>query len=102
MARIFLLLMLFAIGNAQAQLRTIPDTAKRGEMSHVQEMIVAVDGAAQRLSPGAQIRDPSNRLIVPAALPAGSLVKYLLDDEGKVHRVWILTPEEAARRDKPQ
>jgi hypothetical protein len=102
MGRIFLLLMLFVIGNAQAQLRTIPDAAKRGEMSHVQEMIVAIDGAAQRLSPGAQIRDASNRLIVPAALPGGSRVKYLLDNEGMVYRVWILTPEEAAMRDKPQ
>ncbi|SRR5690349_18279741 len=102
MARILPLLLFLVLGTAQAQLRTIPDAAKRGEMSHVQEMLVAIDGAAQRLSPGAQIRDASNRLIVPAALPAGSLVKYTVDNEGMVYRVWVLTPEEAAKRDKPQ
>jgi hypothetical protein len=88
--------------NAIAQLRAIPDAAKRGEMRHVQAMIVAIDGAAQQLSPGAQIRDAANRIIVPSAVPEGSLVKYLLDNAGLIHRVWILSPEEAAARDKPQ
>jgi hypothetical protein len=87
---------------AHAQLRTIPDAAKRGEMRHLQEMIVAINGQQQRLAPGAQIRDATNRIIVPAAVPAGSLVKYLLNDAGQVHRVWILTPQEAAQPDKPR
>jgi hypothetical protein len=102
-ARTCLLAVVCLLANpALAQLRTIPDAAKRGEMRHVQEMIVAIDGGMQRLSPGAQVRDAGNRLIVPSAIPAGSLVKYLLNDAGQVHRVWILSPEEAARRDKPQ
>ena len=87
---------------ATAQMRTIPDAAKRGEMHHVQDMVVAIDGATQRLSPGAQVRDASNRIIVPSSIPGGSLVKYLVDGQGLVFRVWILTPEEAARRDKTQ
>ena len=97
-----MLAMLLACTGAHAQVRTIPEAAKRGEMRHVQEMVVAIDGAAQRLSPGAQIRDAANRIIVPAAIPEGSLVKYLLDGQGQVHRVWILTPQEAAARDKAQ
>jgi len=95
-----MLALLLAWAGAHAQLRTIPEAAKRGEMRHVQEMVVAIDGATQRLSPGAQIRDAANRIIVPAAIPEGSLVKYLLDGQGQVHRVWILTREEAAARDK--
>jgi hypothetical protein len=99
--RATLFVLMLAAGAAQAQpLRTIPDAAKRGEMRHLQEMIVAINGDQQRLSPGAQIRDASNRIIVPAAIPAGSLVKYLLNDAGQVHRVWILTPQEAAQPDK--
>jgi hypothetical protein len=82
---------------ASAQTRSIPGEAKRGEIRHVQETIVAIDGAEQRLAPGAQIRDQSNRLLVPAALPAGAQVRYLLDAEGLVRRVWVLTPEEAAK-----
>ncbi len=82
---------------AGAQTRSIPGEAKRGEIRHVQETIVAIDGVEQRLAPGAQIRDQANRLLVPAALPADSQVKYLFDAEGFVRRVWVLTPEEAAK-----
>ena len=83
---------------AQAQLRTIPGEAKRGEIRHVQDMIVSINGVRQRLAPGAQIRDRANRLVVPTAVPAGSQVKYLVDAQGQVHRVWILTPAEAAKK----
>jgi hypothetical protein len=83
---------------AHGQARSIPGEAKRGEMRHVQETIVSIDGAPRRLAPGAQIRDEANRLVVPTAVPAGAPVKYLLDAEGLVRRVWILTPEEAAKR----
>ena len=80
-----------------AQVRTIPDEAKRGEMRHVQDMLIEIDGVQQRLAPGAQIRDAANRVIVPTALPAGAKVKYLLNGQGHVRQVWILTPEEAAK-----
>jgi hypothetical protein len=50
-----------------------------------------------RLAPGAQIRDQSNRLIVPTAVPPGAKVKYVLDNEGLVRQVWILSPQEAAK-----
>ena len=84
---------------ASAQLRTIPADAKRAQMSHVQEMIVEVDGKRERLAPGAQIRDVNNLVLLPAALPAGSQVKYRRDGAGMVRQVWILSPQEAAQRD---
>ena len=88
-------------GAAHAQLRPIPDDAKRGEVRHVREMIVAIEGTEAALSPGAQIRDASNRIILPGMLPSnGALAKYLVDPAGQVHRVWILTEEEAAKPDK--
>jgi hypothetical protein len=90
-----------ALAPAQAQLRAIPDDAKRGQMRFVQEMIVELDGAQTRLSPGAQIRNTDNRILLPSAVPAaGVLVKYQVDPAGLVHRVWILTPDEAAKPDK--
>ncbi|MDQ5847514.1 MAG: hypothetical protein M3544_00930 [Pseudomonadota bacterium] len=82
---------------ASAQVRTIPADAKPGRMSHVQEMVVELDGRQQHLAPGAQIRDASNRVILPAALPAGTQVKYRLDADGKIVQIWVLTPEEAAK-----
>lgn len=86
---------------ALAQLRAIPDDAKRGHVRHVREMVVEIDGAQAKLSPGAQIRSTDNRIVLPAALPPQpQLVKYLVDPSGMVHRIWILTPEEAAKPDK--
>jgi hypothetical protein len=79
----------------QAQVRAIPGDAKRGEIRHVENMLVQIDGTPQRLAPGAQIRDAANRVVVPTALPVGAQVKYLLNQEGMVRQVWILTPEEA-------
>jgi hypothetical protein len=61
-------------------------------------MLIEIDGVRQRLAPGAQIRDASNRVILPTALPAGSQVKYVVNGDGHVRQVWILTPEEAAKR----
>jgi hypothetical protein len=81
---------------ASAQLRSIPEDAKRAQLRHVQDMLIELDRAPQRLAPGAQIRDASNRVIVPAAVPEGAQVKYRLDADGLVRQVWILTPEEAA------
>jgi hypothetical protein len=82
---------------AAAQLRTIPQDAQRAEIRHVQANIVELNGRQAQLTPGAQIRDASNRIIVPTALPAGALVKYRLDGAGGVRNVWILTPQEAAQ-----
>jgi hypothetical protein len=85
---------------AMAQARQIPDDAIRGNMVHVQDTMVEIDGRPMRLSPGVQIRSRNNLIIVPMSLPRGALVKYALDGTGRIHRVWVLTPEEAAAPDK--
>ena len=97
-ALLFLCLAL-AAGAAQAQLRSIPADAKRATMSHVEGMTVEVDGKRSQLAAGAQIRDGRNMIVVPTALPKGILVKYQLDTQGLVGRVWILSPQEAAQPD---
>jgi len=81
---------------ASGQLRTIPKEAKLGEIRHLEAMVVEIDGKPQRLAPGAQIRDPDNRLVVPASLAGKSQVRYLVDAAGMVYRVWILSPREKA------
>ena len=85
---------------AMAQVRQIPDFAKRGSMAHVEDTIVEADGKQMRLSAAAQIRSQDNLTIVPMSLPRGALVKYTLDASGQIHRVWVLTQEEAAAPDK--
>ena len=90
-------LLLLAAPLASAQVRSIPEDARVGEIRHLQEMVVEIDGAPQQLAPGAQIRDASNRIVLPTAIPPGTRVKYLVDAAGQVQKVWILTPEEAQR-----
>ena len=102
MRAIALLIAALFASAAAAQLREIPVNAKRAEMSHVQENRVEVNGQPAQLSPGAQIRDPLNRIIMPATLPPGSAVKYQLDAAGLVHRVWILSPKEVQEAEKPE
>jgi hypothetical protein len=82
---------------AHAQLRTLPAHAKPGQIRHLQEMVVQIDGKQARLARGAQVRDAHNRILVPAAIPAGSLIKYTLNAQGEVSAVWILSAQEAGR-----
>ena len=101
MIRTLLATVLFTLtaGAAQAQLRTIPADAKRAKMSHVQGMTVEIDGKRTNLAAGAQIRDVNNRIVLPVALPPGSLVKFMPDTQGHVWRIWMLSPQEAAQPD---
>ena len=87
---------------AQAQLRAVPEEAKPGVLRHLQDMIVELNGKPARLSPGAQIRDAHNRLVLPTSLATRTVVKFLPDSSGMVHRVWILSAEEVAQIPKPK
>jgi hypothetical protein len=80
-----------------AQLRTLPADARRGQIRHLQEMYVRIDGHTARLAAGAKVRDPHNRILLPAAIPPGSLVRYTVNAQGEVSAVWILSEREAGR-----
>ena len=95
-------ILLCASAAVLAQLRTVPPHAVRAEMWHLQDRLVQIDKARVLLSPGAQIRDAHNRLVLPVAVPPGSVVKFLADPMGHVHRVWILSPQEAADTAPPK
>jgi hypothetical protein len=84
---------------ATAQFRTIPPEAKRGSLSHITGMTMKLDGRVVDLAAGGQIRDGRNMVVLPTAVPPDMLVKYTLDPSGKLHRVWILSPQEAAQPD---
>jgi len=86
---------------ATAQLRTVPKEAVLGQLRHLQAMVVEIDGKPRSLSPGAQIRDPDNRLVLPVSLVEKTQVRYLVDSQGMVHRVWILSAAEKAALPPP-
>jgi len=101
MRSISLILLMALAATATAQLRTIPKEAKVGEIRHLQDMVMEIDGKPQRLTPGAQIRDTDNRLVVPASVAAKTQARYLLDATGMVHRIWLLSPREKAALPPP-
>lgn len=76
--------------------RPIPPAAKRVVMSFSGGSSVEFGNHVLTLSPGAQIRDQSNRIVLPGAVSGQYVVRVLVDNNGQVHRVWILTPEERA------
>ncbi len=82
-------------------LRTLPEDAKRGTLSHLRDNLVSLDGRQTKLAPGAQIRGANNLILVPTALPKDSLVKYQLNGSGELFRAWVLTTDETAAKDKP-
>ena len=60
--------------------------------------IITVDGKADRLSPGARVRDRNNMLVLSGALAGKTLYTvYKRDSAGLVHEVWLLNEEEYAK-----
>lgn len=84
--------------------RNIPEAAFLVKMAFAQPGKVQVKGkvngkdveAVLLLSPGAQIRDIHNRIVLPSHIGGEYIVRMLLDNNGQVHRVWVLTPQEVA------
>ena len=85
-----------APASAQMQ-RNFPQNAMRGGVVVGEAPLIALNGIAAQLAPGARIRDANNLLVVPSSLAGGRfLVNYTVDLLGLVKDVWILTPAEAA------
>lgn len=74
--------------------RMIPVDAPKAEMYPPQGGFVLLDGTAMPMSVGAQIRDQTNRIVMPATLSEKYLVRFKVDPAGNVSQVWILTAEE--------
>jgi hypothetical protein len=83
---------------ANAQIaRHFPDSAVRGNISFKSPPQIELDGKAERLSPGARIRDEQGMLAMTGALEGKTFTVNFRREAatGLVHEVWILTAEEA-------
>ena len=91
------------VGAVSAQTsRPFPANALRGALVVVQPPDVQLNGQMARLSPGSRIRGADNMVQMSGTLVGYKLlVHYTLDPTGLVHDVWILTPDEAARKPWP-
>ncbi len=83
---------------AQLVPRYIPTDAPRGRFTPLQFPAVSINGKAMQLAPGARILTANNLTVTPNQVAPDTIVRYRLDGQGKVHTVWILSPEEAKRR----
>ena len=82
--------------------RPFPAHALRGALVVVQPPEVQLNGQAARLAPGSRIRGADNMVQLSGTLVGAKLlVHYTLDPIGLVHDVWVLTPDEAARKPWP-
>ena len=87
---------------AQQFQRTFPQNALRGSFVIVAPPDILLNGQAARLAPGSRIRTQQNMIQMSGTLVGLKLlVNYTIDTSGLVKDVWILTPEEAARRPWP-
>ena len=77
--------------------RFLPPAAKLGELKAADYPYVKIGDNVLRLAPGARIFNTENRMILPNLLPAQATVFYQLDLHGQVIKLWLATPEEAAR-----
>jgi hypothetical protein len=89
---------LFFSNSAVAQtVRSFPESALRGKMAFKSPPQIELDGKADRLSPGARIRDEQGMLAMTGALEGKSFVVNFRREAGTgmVHEVWLLSAEEA-------
>ncbi len=83
--------------------RNFPAHALRGEMLIVQPPDLSIDGKPARLAPGARIRDERNMLAMSGAMvDRRVVVHYTIEPNGMLLDVWVLTPQELARRPWPK
>ena len=76
--------------------RSFPETAVRGKIAFKSPPLIELDGKADRLSPGARIRDERGMLAMSGTLQGKEFVVNFKREAstGMVHEVWILTAEE--------
>ncbi|MDB5858394.1 MAG: hypothetical protein JWQ76_2083 [Ramlibacter sp.] len=81
---------------AQGIARDAPRDVKPGIMAvSATPPIITMDGRADRLSPGARVRDLNNMLVLSGALANKTVYTvYKRDSAGMVHEVWLLTEAE--------
>jgi hypothetical protein len=79
---------------AHAQLRAIPPDAIKAKMQPPQDGLVEMGKHVFRLAPGAHIRSTDNRIMLPVMITSEQVVRYKLDANGDLYRVWILSPDE--------
>lgn len=90
--------------NVHAQLSRLfpfpPSDSKLGELTAIDYPQVEINGEILQLGAGGQIRGTNNLIILPTMLTKFGPILYWVGPTGDVQRIWLLTPEEAARAEE--
>jgi hypothetical protein len=86
---------------AMGIVRALPEAARKGRMQPPANGQVQIDGKTYALSPGAQIRNELNMIVMPTMVQVPVTVRFTTDMNGLVQRVWILSVAEARLPDQP-
>ena len=76
--------------------RQIPSTAVLGQMQTRQANVVAINGTDWLVSPGATVRNERNLLTNLTALYSQRVVRYTVNSQGMVDKIWILDEQESS------
>lgn len=77
--------------------RPFPAHAKRGTMTPAVYPAIIIDDKQRELSPGAQIFNTENTIEMPSSLRGNKIaVNFTENNQGQIHRIWMLSPQEAA------
>ena len=79
-----------------AMVRTFPAETKKGELTPPVQQSVLISGQTYSASPGLQIRNDQNLIMMPGMLQQTVPVRYQFDQMGNVWRIWILSANELA------
>ena len=95
---LFCLTFAASFANAQTN-RVFPMNAQRGEASFNEHpMDIEIDGEMRKAAPGLHIWDTYNRLVFRQLLKSEDvIINYTEDGSKYIDKIWILTPEEAAK-----
>jgi hypothetical protein len=83
--------------------RMFPPAAKRGELKAHQYPHYRIGKTTYRISAGGRIFNEQNMIIMPVSLQRQTAqVVYLLDMNGQISKLWLLTREEASKYPLPK
>jgi hypothetical protein len=92
----------FMVSAAAQNMRNFPANALRGDVAFGQPPELLLNGQPMRLAPGARIRGSNNMQMLSGALAGQrAVVHFTLDNQGQLLDLWLLTPEELAKRPWP-
>lgn len=81
--------------------RMLPEESRTGSMLPPDGWEVQINGKIYPISPGLQIRNELNMIILPSMVQDLVKVRFVVDPSGAVHRVWILSAAEAKLSENP-